>query len=131
MHPYIHRHMHAHMHVHTYTHPHVHTHLPTNVSVSQVSHLNGMLLSYTEDLHMIETALYSRLSLLKQFYHKWHDFKLWLNDTRHLLKSSVKSLTKSRESTDALPNPEELTRLQVCVSASLSVYIVVCAVYCV
>ena len=64
---------------------------------------------------MIETTLYSRLALLKQFYHKWHDFRLWLTDTRHLLKSSGKSLSRTEDSNNTLPNPEELTRLQVCV----------------
>ena len=91
-----------------------------------------MLLSYTEDLHMIETTLYSRLALLKQFYHKWHDFKLWLHDTRHLLKSSGSSLTKTEDGSNPLPNPEELTRLQVCVCVFMyaCVRVCVCASVC-
>ena len=76
---------------------------------------------------MIETAIYSRLALLKQFYHKWHDFKLWLHDTRHLLKSSGSSLTKTEDGSNPLSNPEELTRLQVCLCACVCTSVCVCA----
>ena len=79
----------------------------------QVGHLNKVLLSLSSQLHSIETQLYTRLVLLKQFYQKWHQFKLWLNDTRQLLQSSGKSLSCRDVDKTAASNPEELTRLQV------------------
>ena len=79
----------------------------------QVNHLNKVLLSLTNQLHTIETQLYTRLVLLKQFYQKWHHFKLWLNDTRQLLQSSSKGLNSHDIDKPPAANPEELTRLQV------------------
>ena len=80
----------------------------------QVSHLDKVLLSLINQLHSIETQLYTRLVLLKQFYQKWHHFKLWLNDTRQLLQSSGKALSSHDVDKTTGANPEELTRLQVC-----------------
>ena len=79
----------------------------------QVNHLDKVLLSLINQLHIIETQLYTRLVLLKQFYQKWHHFKLWLNDTRQLLQSSGKGLNSRDVDKPATSNPEELTRLQV------------------
>ena len=75
----------------------------------QVNHLDKVLLSLINQLHIIETQLYTRLVLFKQFYQKWHHFKLWLNNTRQLLQSSGKGLNSCDVDKPATSNPEELT----------------------
>ena len=81
----------------------------------QVNHLDKVLLSLINQLHTIETQLYTRLVLLKQFYQKWHHFKLWLNDTRQLLQLSGKTSSSHDVDKSTGSNLQELTRLQVCV----------------
>ena len=91
----------------------LYVHMLKSVHYYQVGHLDKVLLSLSNQLHTIETQLYTRLVLLKQFYQKWHQFKLWLNDTRQLLQSSGKNLSIRDGDKTAVSNPEELTRLQV------------------
>ena len=83
----------------------------------QVNHLDKVLLSLINQLHIIETQLYTRLVLLKQFY---QHFKLWLNNTRQLLQSSGKGLNSRDVDKPDTSNPEELTQLQVCTYVCIS-----------
>ena len=74
-----------------------------------------MLLSLINQLHAVETQLYTRLVLLKQFYQKWHHFKLGLDDTRQLLQLSGKTSSSHDVDKSTGSNLQELTRLEVCV----------------